>query len=358
MFCNINFFKISFFVVLLFFGSFIYACTEFLIFDNNQNPFVGRSMEFEKPLYSDIVVVPKGLKKTSYINNKTRGFSWDVKYSYLGITAMGLDILCDGINEKGLSVGVLWFSDVIYPENISSDPSNSIALEDLAAWFLSSFATVEEIKTDISKINVYFNSIPEFGGIPPIHFSIYDRSGNGIVIEYIDEKMVISENNIKVVTNSPKFEWHLTNLREFIHLSPINNDPIKYDNFIINPMGQGTGLYGIPGDWTPPARFVRIAVLKNFAKVSKYRNENIKLGFHLLNTVDIPYGIIRTINKKNYEYTQWAIVKDLYKSKIYYKTYHDFNIHAVDLFEELKNARNKQKKIPMEGTGLMPSRYF
>jgi len=158
--------------------------------------------------------------------------------------------------------------------------------------------------------------------------------------------MKILDNPVGVLTNVPKLEWHLTNLRNYINLSAFNKDAVTFDGSVFTPTGQGTGLLGIPGDWTPPSRFIKIAILKNFVERAKTNNENINLALHLLNTVDIPYGVVRGANKNEYDYTQWVVVKDLSHQKLYYRTYRDLNIYSVDLRKE--KGPNK-KKFLMQG---------
>ena len=65
------------------------------------------------------------------------------------------------------------------------------------------------------------------------------------------------DNPLGVLTNSPGLEWHWTNLNNYINLQPgtlpeHNFGPLEPKSF-----GHGSGLLGLPGDFTPPSRFVR-----------------------------------------------------------------------------------------------------
>ena len=134
-----------------------------------------------------------------------------------------------------------------------------------------------------------------------------------------------------------------------IILTAVNKKISHFDGTVIDPTGQGTGLLGIPGDWTPPSRFVKIALLKDFVKKTKTAKENINLAFHLLNSVDIPYGAIRTIDGKDFDYTQWIVVKDLSNKTFSYRTYKNLDILTINLENEIKKLRGKRKKIKMLG---------
>ena len=54
--------------------------------------------------------------------------------------------------------------------------------------------------------------------------------------------------------------------------------------------GTGFGTLGIPGDFTPPGRFIRAAFMKEFAEEVQTADDGVNLAFHILNTVDIPIG--------------------------------------------------------------------
>ena len=58
----------------------------------------------------------------------------------------------------------------------------------------------------------------------------------------------------------------------------------------IKTAGTGFGTLGIPGDFTPPGRFIRAAFMKEFAEEVQTADDGVNLAFHILNTVDIPIG--------------------------------------------------------------------
>jgi choloylglycine hydrolase len=60
-----------------------------------------------------------------------------------------------------------------------------------------------------------------------------------------------------VITNSPAFDWQMTNLHNYVNFSMTNVPPVKLGSVTLEPFGQGSGMLGIPGDFTPPSRFVR-----------------------------------------------------------------------------------------------------
>jgi choloylglycine hydrolase len=96
------------------------------------------------------------------------------------------------------------------------------------------------------------------------------------------------------MTNSPPFDWHLTNLRNYVKLSPVNAEPLNLSGEVFAPLGAGSGLLGIPGDPTPPSRFVRALGLAISAKPLPDAAQTVRLAEHVLNNFDIPLGFIRS----------------------------------------------------------------
>jgi len=139
-----------------------------------------------------------------------------------------------------------------------------------------------------------------------------------------------------VLTNSPSFDWHLTNLRNYVKLSAHDAPLLTVNGQTFGPLGQGSGLLGIPGDPTPPSRFIR--ALGYTLSVQKVPSgvESVRLAEHILNNFDIPRGWIREETGKDsgkspLENTQWSTIADLANKTYYVKTDEDQVLRAVDL---------------------------
>jgi choloylglycine hydrolase len=78
-------------------------------------------------------------------------------------------------------------------------------------------------------------------------------------LEIVDEVMHFYENPLGVLTNSPGIEWHWTNLNNYINLQPGNAPEHSFGPLAMKSFGHGSGMLGLPGDFTPPSRFVRAA---------------------------------------------------------------------------------------------------
>jgi len=332
------------------------ACTSFSVLAKDGAILIGRSLEFELRLESKVMIVPRGFKFTSPAPNGKEGLSWQAKYGFVGMNTRGDDQTPDGLNEAGLSVGLLYLPGFAkYQEVGPQDTSRALANLEVGNWMLSNFATVEEVKEAIKNV-VVFDYVPPGYGSFPLHFAIYDAKGGAIVIEYVNGQRFVYDNPVGVLTNSPPFDWQLTNLRNYINLTNLNVTSLKLGNFALQPLGQGTGLLGIPGDYTPPHRFVRAVALAYGSIRPATAAEGANLAFHILNNVDIPIGVVASKTEPTstpgsstpkgttdasglaYDFTEWVTVRDLTNKLFYFRTYKDLAIRKIDL-----------KKLPFTG---------
>jgi choloylglycine hydrolase len=184
-----------------------------------------------------------------------------------------------------------------------------------------------------------------WGYAPPIHYVVHDASGHSIVIEPVGGKLRVYDNPLGVVTNSPTFDWHMTNLANYANLSPSNVPPARLGPITIVPLGQGSGMLGLPGDFTPPSRFVRAAVLSQAVYPAATGNEAVLLAFHVLNNFDIPNGAARSREKDDHvnppaDYTLWTSANDLQSKRFYFRTCENSRIRMVDLTKMNLNAKD------------------
>ena len=98
------------------------------------------------------------------------------------------------------------------------------------------------------------------GMVVDAHFIVTDATGQSIVIEFTDGKVKIYNNPLGVLTNAPNFDWHMTNLRNYVNLSQDSIPDKKIEKLDFKPLGAGSGMIGLPGDMTPPSRFIRATV--------------------------------------------------------------------------------------------------
>ena len=123
----------------------------------------------------------------------------------------------------------------------------------------------------------------------------------------------------------------MQNIRNYVQLSNYNNPSLLLGDNTFNQTGQGSGLIGLPGDFTPPSRLIRASVMKSFATPAETFKEAVNLVFHVLNDVDIPRGVLKNLESIFADYTSWTVAKDLKNAALYYHDYNDRTIRVLHL---------------------------
>lgn len=309
----------------------VFACSDFQVKAKDRSIAIGRSMEFPVELHSNIVIVPRGNNFTSINDKGVKGISWRNKFGFLALDAYGKDAYVEGFNERGLSFGALMFTGAKYQEAVKG---KFVTIADIGSWILGNFSSVEEVRKALAKVKVTGRNMKELGGEIYMHIAVHDTSGKNLVIEFIDGEVKIHDNPLGILTNRPDFVWQINNLRNYINLDARDKKEREINGVKIEPAGVGSGMLGLPGDWTPPSRFVRLALSIDAADTPKDSIQAVNLAEHLLNIVDIPKGAI----KENPEplvrlegYAQWVVIKDLSNLILHYKTYENTAWKTVEL---------------------------
>jgi len=329
------------------------ACTGIRLIAKDGGVIAARSLEFGFDLHSDVMVVPVGTMLTGTLPDGGKGISYKTKYGFVGANAEGMTAIVDGINDQGLYVGLFYFPDYAsYTDATKDNAARAMAPHEYANWLLGNFATVDEVKANFDKVVLVPVIVEAIEQVAPVHFVVHDRSGKSVVIEPLEHGLKIYDNPLGVMTNSPTFDWHMTNLRNYVNLSAVNVPPIGVGGIKLAQLGQGSGLRGLPGDFTPPSRFVRAVAFAQSAIPSDTAAKAVLQAFHILNNFDIPFGAVREIDngQLHAEATTWTSASDLKNLRWFFKTYDDQSIHGVDLAKALGAAQGKIRHITMDSS--------
>ena len=314
------------------------ACTGITLDTEDGSVVYGRTMELGSDLMEwGLAVSPRGISFTGSTPWGGPGAEWSAKYAIVGVNAFGLPVFIDGVNEAGLAAGAFMFPEYVgYQSSSESDAYRTINSGDLVNWVLSSYATVEEVKESLPNIRVTGDLSGETDGFTlPLHWLIVDESGDAIVIEYIDGELNIHDDPVGVITNSPPFDWHLANLKYYIHLTSYDELPREVCGEMITPTGRGSGMLGLPGDFTPPSRFIRASYFKDSVVPVAGATEGVLQLFHILNQFDIPRGVVSGFKdgQLDMERTDWTSSVDLTNRRYYIHTAGTRCIHMIDLMQ-------------------------
>jgi len=331
------------------------ACTGISLSPKDGSVIRGRTLEFGFPMQSNVIVIPSGTAMNGTLPDGGKGVSYTAKYGIVGANALNLPIVIDGVNGQGLGVGLFYFPGYAgFTEVTPENASRAVAPHEFGAWVLANFATIEEVKKGVKDIVIVPTPARGLGSaqgsVPGVHYYVQDRSGKAITIEPIGGALKVYDNPLKVLTNAPTFDWHLTNLNNYVNLSVTGVAPVTLDGLKLSAFGQGAGMHGLPGDFTPPSRFVRAVAFSQTAAPTETAVDGVLAAFHILNQFDIPVGSVREVSGEETinESTQWTSVSDLTNSRWYFRTYGDQSIHMVDLKQAVDAAKGKMRTIPME----------
>lgn len=330
------------------------ACTGITLQSGDSAWVLARTIEWGgSNLNSRYVIVPRGHKVQSLTPNGADGLIFVAKYGYVGFAVEQDELIAEGLNEKGLSAGLFYFPGYgEYEPYNEADRLRSLSDFQLVPYILGACATVDEVKEAVKKVKVV--------GIDPrastVHWRFADPSGRQIVLEIIDGKPVFYENRLGVLTNSPDFNWQMTNLNNYVALRTGSVPPQTFGSQQLTAFGMGSGLMGLPGDITPPSRFVRAAFFQTTAPVRPTAEETVVQSFLILNNFDIPIGLEYeqgTTPADIPSATQWTSATDLTNRVIYYRTMYNTTIRSIDL-KNINFKKVKYQVVPLDMVRRQP----
>lgn len=330
------------------------ACTGITLRAGDGSWVLARTIEWGgSNLNSRYVIVPRGYEQTALLPNGAQGMRFAARYGYVGFAVEADQFVAEGLNEAGLSAGLFYFpgyGSYVPFEEQSAD--RSIADLQLVPWLLGHCATVEEAIAAIRDIRVV--------GIDPrastVHWRIADKSGRQVVLEIVDGVPHFYENELGVLTNSPGFEWQMTNLNNYVNLVSGGAAAHQFGRVKLAPFGAGSGSIGLPGDVTPPSRFVRAAFYQTSAPQYPTGEETVVECFQILNNFDIPIGVEFAAGEQVTDIpsaTQWTSATDITNGKIYYRTMYDSAIRSFDL-NKIRFDRVKYQVVPLDTVPRQP----
>jgi choloylglycine hydrolase len=324
----------GFFFLLPFGPTTALACTGITIKPKDGSVVFARTLEFANDLKSNLIIVPRDHEYVGSAPGGLPGRRWTSKYAVVGINAFDMPVVLDGLNEQGLSVGLFYFPGFAEYQEVEADESDrTIAPWEIGSYLLSTCSNLKEVVVAVDRVLVGEVVLPDLGFVPPVHLIVTEAGGNSVVLEYVDGEVEIHANPLGVMTNAPTFDWHMTNLSNYVTLSAKNVERLDLAGKEITALGQGSGMLGLPGDFTPPSRFVRAVAFSRNAVPVQNAKEGVLQAFHLLNLFDIPKGAVEGTedDKEVYDYTLWTSAADLKNLRYYFRTYENSRIRMVDM---------------------------
>ncbi len=329
------------------------ACTGITLKAKDGSVVYGRTMEWGTfDLNSQVVIYPRGYKFTAHTPDKKPGLTWEGRYGFVGLDGLDAEVTLDGMNETGLAVGGFYHPG--FAEYQKYDPakaSESMGPGDVIAYLLATCATVDEVKAAIAKVYVTPVIAPPIGIPPPAHYIVTEPSGKAIVIEYLKGEPVIFDAPLGVITNAPTYDWHEINLRNYLNLSAVALPSKQIAEMNFAPLGGGSGMIGLPGDFTPPSRFVRAVAFAKSARATPTGDETVYELFRILDNFNVPLGAAEgqgAATKEMRSSTLWTTAWDTQKKVLYYHTQNNRRVRKVDCGKIDFSSGREKVRIPLD----------
>lgn len=306
-------------------------CTALSIKSTENKVFFGRNMDIAYNFNQSVLIMPPNYQYQDMVTG-------NLVTNQEAIIGIGTIIdnhatYADAMNKKGLACAGLNFAGYVHYEKEPVEGKKNIAPYDFIQWVLSNFATVEEVKEAIPGIELIDAPINSKTPVATLHWMVADKSGSSIVVEKTLSGLKVYDNPVGVLTNNPTFDWHLTNLNEYLYLAPLGHENKIWSDKELKPLGFGSGTLGIPGDFASVSRFIRSAFLRANTPSVQNDGKTVAQFFNMLDYVKMVRGGVITEDGQE-DYTIYSSCMDLNQGIYYYRTYENGRVNAVDLRKE------------------------
>ncbi|MDO5714393.1 MAG: choloylglycine hydrolase [Tissierellia bacterium] len=299
-------------------------CTFFTL--HGEDFFAGRNMDIEYSFGETLVITPRNYPwkwRKEKENNES--------FAVIGMATVmdGMPLYAEGANEKGLIMASLNFPGNAKYLDVKENHINVTPFE-LIPYILTNYKTVKEVREIVDKINLFHEPFKPEVPLAPLHFIVTDQE-DAIVLEPMEDGLHIYDNPIGVLTNNPPFPYQMANLENYSNLQVENPKSTNLHLGDSKPFGQGLGGVGLPGDASPMSRFVRTAFYKNTSHVLENSEKNMMQVFHILDSVKMVRGSVKTPEGK-WDVTTYSACINATKGVYYFKTYDNPQVYRCSLF--------------------------
>lgn len=294
--------------------------------------YFGRNLDLEQGFGHKVVITPR-----NHDLLLCSGKVLTTRYAMIGMAATRDDrpLYAEAANERGLAMAGLYFpgSARYFPPDATH---LNLAAHELIPWFLGRYASVAELRDDLSRLRI--TDVPAAPDLPvaALHWMLCDDR-ECLVLEQMQDGLRVSENDVGVLTNNPPFAYHRINLDTYLNLTPRYPANRFAPQTPLHPYGLGMGAVGLPGDSSPASRFVRAAFHRLNSRCEETEPDSVAQFFHLLDAVAVARGMAYTADGRP-EYTLYSSCINTTRGVYYYKTYENSTVTAVPMTEAEMSA--------------------
>ena len=291
--------------------------------------YFGRNFDYEISYNERVTITPRNYKfefrKIDAIESH---------YAIIGIAA-GIDsypLYYDACNEKGLAIAGLNFAGNAVYKEFDEDMVNVTPFE-LIPYLLGQAGSVAEARKLLSEINLVNINFADELPLSPLHWMLSDGK-EAIVVEPLEDGLKIYDNPVGVLTNNPPFDKQLFYLNNYRNLSNRNPENTFGGDIDLDEYSRGMGGIGLPGDLSSASRFAKVAFTRANSYSGSDEASSVSQFFHILGSVEQQNGCTFIDDPNLYEYTIYTSCYNTNRSILYYRTYNNSQITAVDLNRE------------------------
>ena len=279
--------------IFLFAAERVYACTRVVYQGPDGVVLTARSMDWKDDPESNMWIFPRGMERDGAVGESP--MRWRSKYGSVVTSAYNI-CTTDGMNERGLSVNLLWLAESEYPHWDGRSKAMSISV--WPQYLLDNCATVDEAVAVMQsgEFVVVSDMMPDGSRFATLHLSVSDATGDNAIFEYIDGKLRVHHGReYTVMTNSPVYDSQLA----------------------LNAYWQQIGgLTFLPGTNRAADRFVRASFYVNALPRTSDVRHAVAGIFSVIRNTSVPLGI-SIPSEPNIASTRWRTVADQ-KNRIYF----------------------------------------
>lgn len=273
---------VSFLVFALLLSHVSFACTTFCLRHNGEVLF-GKNYDW---MVGDglILVNKRGVEKSAVSAGGPNPARWVSQYGSVTFNQYGRENPSGGLNEAGLVIELMWHADAQYPK---ADARPIVGTLEWIQFQLDSSCTVAEVINNSEKVRIASEI--------PLHYLVSDKAGNTATIEFLNGKL-------------------LAHVGKNLPISALTND--SYDRSVKYAVATSIERARTSSSLD---RFARAAQkTADFERQPKTEQEAVNYAFEILSNVAQP------------GYTQWSIVYDQKRGKIYFRTLQSPPIKMID----------------------------
>lgn len=303
-------------------------CTGIRFTDTAGNMYFGRNLDWTCGYGERVVVTPPAAQVPAAFDrpgDPERGHA----VIGMGIVAGGIPLYFDCGNDAGLAVAGLNFpQSARYAEAPVAGRVNVAAYE-FPYWIARSFSTLDEVRSALAHVTVVAKPVSEQLPVARLHWIVSDATGS-IAVECLEDGVRVWEDDVDVLTNEPDFGWQRQNLRNYLTLSEDEPADAAWGAACLAPFGSGMGMAGMPGDYSGPARFAKVAFVNAHYPVQEGERANVTRLFRTLGSVAVPDGCARMADG-SFERTLYTSCFSASSLTYYHAAYDDLAIRAYPL---------------------------